>query len=384
MSRQNFYIIHGMGNDTVGLVGNITTPIAAKGGNIVDLRQDVLHGLFTIYLVVDLADCELRFESLKEMINTIAEDTGLRLSVEPYHPIARNPEKKNILIILIGGDKPGIIASISQTLGNYKANIESAKNIGREGLFLMELLTDVSHCTLPMDNLKKVIKQKMDEMGITVIFQTKDVFNKKKRVILFDVSHSLIPVDTQAEILKQTGLTSEDINSAYPKSDAVTVLSKAAKLLEGLSADVISTIANGIYVEAGTMELLQTLKIMGYKIGMVSNGFLVFVEEFARKLGLDYRYGVEIHIDDDSRTVIGDIASDELIKRSINIIQEQIAQKEDIEKDDVTVVSDKKLPIMPGIRIELNLEMILDMVNKHVINKENLIGLLGTFGIPRT
>ena len=62
MSRKNFYIIHGMGNDTVGLVGNITTPIAAKGGNIVDLRQDVLHGLFTIYLVVDLADSELRFE----------------------------------------------------------------------------------------------------------------------------------------------------------------------------------------------------------------------------------------------------------------------------------------------------------------------------------
>jgi phosphoserine phosphatase len=384
MSRQNFYIIHGMGNDTVGLVGNITTPIAAKGGNIVDLRQDVLHGLFTIYLVVDLADSELRFESLKEMINTIAEDTGLRLSVEHYHPVARNPEKKNILIILIGGDKPGIIASISQTLGNYKANIESAQNIGREGLFLMELLTDVSHCTLPMDNLKKVIKQKMDEKGITVIFQTEDVFNKKKRVILFDINHCLIPVDTQAEILKQSGLTSEDLNSAYPTGDPVIVLSKAAKLLEGLSADVINTIAKGIYVEAGTMELLQTLKIMGYKIGVVSNGFSVFAEVLARKLGLDYSYGVGLRIDDDSRTVSGLIAAEEVINRSINVLQEQIAQKEYIEKDDVTVVSDKNLPIMPGLRIEISLEMILDMVNKHVISKDNLIGLLGSFGIPRT
>ncbi len=383
MSRQSFYIIHGMGNDAVGLVGNITTPIASAGGNIVDLRQDVLHGLFTIYLVVDLTDCELRFESLKNMIKTIAEDTGLKLSVEPYHPVARNPEKKNILMILIGSDKPGIIASISQTLGNYKANIESSKNIGREGLFLMELLTDTSHCTLPMDNLKKVIKQKMDKMGITVIFQTEDVFIKKKRVILFDISHSLIPVDTKVEILQQTGLTSKDINSAYPTSDKVTALSKAAQLLEGLSADVISTIAKGIYVEAGTMELLQTLKIMGYKIGIVSNGFSVFVEELARKLGLDYSYGVGLHIDDDSRTVSGEIAADEVINRSINVLKGQIAQKEYIDKEDVTVVSDKRLPIMPGIRIEVNLEMILDMVNKHVISKDNLIGLLGSFGIPR-
>ncbi|MEJ2053763.1 MAG: ACT domain-containing protein, partial [Calditrichaceae bacterium] len=65
MSRQRLYIVHGMGNDAVGLVGGITEPIASAGGNIVDLRQDVLHGLFTIYLVVDLTDCEIRIDAFK-------------------------------------------------------------------------------------------------------------------------------------------------------------------------------------------------------------------------------------------------------------------------------------------------------------------------------
>ena len=116
-------------------MGRITSPIAGVGGNIVDLRQDVLHGLFTIYLVVDLTACDLRIDKFKDIIKSIAEDTGLALSVDTYHPVARNPEKKNILVILIGSDKPGIIASIAKTLGNYKANIEFAKNIGREGLF---------------------------------------------------------------------------------------------------------------------------------------------------------------------------------------------------------------------------------------------------------
>jgi phosphoserine phosphatase len=303
MSRQRFYIVHGMGNDAVGLVGNITTPIASAGGNIVDLRQDVLHGLFTIYMVVDLTDCELRIDAFKDIIKSIAEDTGLQLSVDTYHPIARNPEKKNILMILVGYDKPGIIASISQTLGNYKANIEFAQNIAREGIFLMELLIDVSYCTLPLDNLKSIVTQKMSEMEITAMFQTKDVFNKKKRIILFDISHSLIPANTVTEILQQTRLTPEDLASTYPKDNVVTALTKAAQLLEGLPADVINTLANDIQIEAGTTELLQTLKIMGYKICVVCNGFSVFVDAVTQKIGLDYSYGVELEINEDSRTV---------------------------------------------------------------------------------
>lgn len=381
MSRQRLYIVHGMGNDAVGLVGSITTPIASAGGNIIDLRQDVLHGLFTIYMVVDLADCELRFDAFKDIIKSIAEDTGLTLSVDTYHPVARNPEKKNLLIILVGSDKPGIIASVAQTLSNYKANIEFAKNIGREGIFLMELLTDVSHCTLPLDNLMNVITQKMNEMDITALFQTEDVFNKKKRVILFNFTHSLIPANTINEILKQTELTTDDITSAYPKGNTVTALKRAAQLLEGLSADVINTIANGILVEDDTTELLETLKIMGYKICIVSNGFSVFIDALAREFGINYSYGVQLKIEDDSRLVSGEIVADEVVKRSIDDFKKQVAQKEQIGVEDVTVVSDEGLTETPGIRIEFNLEMILEMYNKHVVSKNNLLGLLGSLGI---
>lgn len=383
MSQQRLYIVHGMGNDGVGLVGKITNSIASEGGNIVDLRQDVLHGLFTIYLVVDLTDCKLRLEKFKELIKSIGEDTGLELTVDNYHPVARNPKKKNILIVLVGPDKPGIIASIAQTLGNYKANIEFAKNVARENIFLMELLTDVSHCTVPLENLTAAITKKMDEVGIIALFQTNDVFNKKKRVILFDITHSLIPNDTVREILHQTELTSGEITAAFPANDAVISLNKAAKLLEGLSIDVLTNIAKDISVDAGTIELIQTLKVMGYKICIVTDGFSVFVDAIAERLGVVHRYGVDLDVDDDSRIVSGEIVSTEFDSLSIDVVKKQLAEKEQISIDDVTVVSDQGLPETPGIRIELNLETILEMYNKHVINKDNLIGLLGSLGIQR-
>lgn len=383
MSQQRLYIVHGMGNDGVGLVGKITNPIASAGGNIVDLRQDVLHGLFTIYFVVDLTECNLRLEKFKQLIESIGEDTGLVLTVDNYHPIARNPEKKNILIILVGQDKPGIIASIAQTLGNYKANIEFAKNVARENIFLMELLTDVSHCMLPLENLMSVITKNMSDVGITALFQTDDVFNKKKRIVLFDITHTLIPDDTVREILHHTELTSEDIKSAFPASDATASINQAAKLLEGLSSDVLNKIANDISVDPGTIELIQTLKVMGYKICIVTDGFSIFVDAIAQKLGVIHRYGVELDIDDDSRLVSGEIAANQIESLSLETIKNQLAEKEQISIADITVVSDEGLPETPGIRIELNLETILDMYNKHVINKENLMGVLGSLGIQR-
>ena len=383
MSKRRLYIVHGMGNDQVGLVGSITTPIAAAGGNIVDLRQDVLHGLFTIYMVVDLTDCELRIDSFQDMIKTIAEDTGLAMSVNIYHPVARNPEKKNMLMILVGRDKPGIIASVSQTLSNYKVNIEIAQNIGREDIFLMELLTDVSHCTLPLGNLKSVVTQKMNKLGITAIFQSEDVFNKKKRVILFDFVHSLIPENTVAEILQQIGLTHDDLASTVPASKTVEALSAAARKLEGLPADVIATIASGIGVEEGTTELLQTLKIMGYKIGIISNGFTPFTDALAQKLDIEHSYGVPLYIDDDSRIVNGEIAVDEVLNRTIETIKENVAHIENVEPEDITIVSDGGQTEPPGIRLTLDLETVLDMYNKHIISKDNMLGLVASLGIQR-
>ncbi|MEJ2628324.1 MAG: hypothetical protein P8078_07200, partial [bacterium] len=310
-------------------------------------------------------------------------DTGLELSVNTYHPKARNPEKKNILMILVGCDKPGIIASVSQTLGKYQANIEFTQNIARQGIFLTELLTDVSNCTLPIDNLKNIIIKKMSTMGINAIFQTKDVFIKKKRIILFDIVNSLIPANTVQEILDQTGIRKNDIKSAYSGPNIIPVLTKAAKLLEGLSDDVISTIADNLCIEAGTTELLQTLKIMGYKICIVSTGFSVFLDVITQKLGIDHSYNVELNIDHDSRLVTDEIVVDEVAKRSMEDIKKQMVETEQIKLEDITIVCDQRLPATPGIRIDLHLEKILDLFNKHVITKDNIIGLLGSFGKPR-
>ena len=383
--RSMLYIVYGIGRDAVGLVGGITAPIAEVGGNIVDMRQDVLHGLFTIYMVVDLKQASASPEEFETLLDRIGEETGVRLSIEKYSPVARSAEKTNILLTLVGRDKPGIIAAISEKLCTYNINIEISEMVAREGVFLMDLLCDVGRSSVPMENLKGVVREIMASMDISTMFQTEDVFNKKKKIVLFDLSQSFMAPETLREVLNLSGIDGSRIARAAGREDDLSYMHATAGYLDGLPLNVVDAVADSTQVSPGTMELLQTLKIMGYKIGLLSTGFTFFLEPIRRKLDIDYAFGFELPVDDDSKTLVGDIAPGVLSPLKLSAIIENLAATEKVEREDITIISDRGRddPRTPGIRLDFNMKVILDFHNQHILSRDALTGLLRSFGIPR-
>ncbi len=382
MTRERLYIVHGMGRDAVGLVGRIAAAIASARGNIVDLRQDVLHGLFTVYLVVDLSGSDLRIEGLQVLVGRLGEDTGLAFSVDAYHPVARSPEKKNLLVIVLGPDRPGIIASVCETLGRYGGNIESARTVARAGVFVMELLSDIGHATLPLDNLKAVLREHASAMGVRAAFQTEDVFNKRKRIILFDLTGSFLGPALRRDVLAQTGSASVDLSDLYSPTDLRRSLERAAARLEGLPVQVVNAVVAHATPTPETMELLQTLKIMGYRTALACDGFAPFTEAIPRKLAIDYSFGVTLPVDDDSGAIIGTLPADARRGREGDVVRGHLTKQESVDEDDITVVSDLGAAEPPGIRLSFDLEQLLGFYNTRVLSRENVLGLLGSFGIP--
>lgn len=386
MLQEKLYIIHGTGTDKVGLVKNITMPLAEINGNIVDLRQDVMHGLFTIYLVVDLTEANVNAEEFRGIVTRIAEQTDMALSVDKYTPIARDPGKKNILLILVGSDKPGIAAKISETLSKYRINIEFSQMIARERVFLMELLIDISHCTLPFSNLHNVLKQSMRSMDITALIQDKDVFNKKKRIIIFNGNSSFLPPELQHEILSQTGIGRDELKRAYEEDPAEQRPVTAYGLLDGLPLQVLENIFHSVSAAPGTQELLQTLKIMGYKIALVSPAFMPLLEKIKDMLAIDYCFGFPLPINDDTRSLSREMLDDQATVPRETQIRDILCRKEGVSPEDITTLGNKGggSLLCPGIQLEFDLKLILDYYNQHILSKENILGLLGAFGLPRT
>jgi len=375
MARERLFIMHGMGPDATGLVGTITGEIARHKGNIVDLRQDVLHGLFIFYAVVDLSGSDMRIDEFNKTVRSISEDTGIALNVETYNPVARNPEKKNMLLILLGTDRTGIISSISSLLGDYSINIEFARTIGREGVFLMELMTDISSCSIPVENIKSTIGSTMSQMGIKALFQTEHVFNKKKRVILFDIDRSLMDDSQREEVVRQAGLDSADLNALLAEQSCSTI----AKRLEGLSVTTYENLIADVHATPDTVELLQTLKTMGYVIGLISSASSIFVDSLSSKLNIDHAYGIPFEVNDDTRCFTGCIEEGFTGMNRHQIITE-IVLRQGITSEDVTIINAGSGSFLPGIHPVFNLGTVLELYNRRTVSRELLNALIASFG----
>ena len=379
---EKLVIVFGTGPDAVGLVERITAPVAAVGGNIIDLRQDVLHGLFTLFMVVDLAQASLTETELPALVARLSAETGLDLRVDPYRPQPRAGARQPLLLILLGRDRPGIVAAVTGLLKTYTINVELAEMIAREGIFLMELLVDLHHCAIPLDNLRQELRQRMGELGIDTLFQSEGVFNKRKRVLLFDLRASLMDKGTREAILRLAGIPAADLALAPGQGDW-DCLSHSAACLEGLPLDVIANVARAVTVGAGTLELIQTLKTMGYRVALACRAFDCVAGILRARLGIDHCFGVSLTENDDAMTLTGELEEGALENLSLAALTRRLAKLEGVEREEITVIasdpSDADAPL-PGIRLDFDMKLILDYHNQHILSRQALIGLLGSFG----
>ncbi len=382
MTGERLFVIYGAGNDGIGLVGKITTPLAEAGGNIVDLRQDVLHGLFTIYLVVDFAAAGVDLEKCRALTASIAESASLTLSADRFAPVPRSAEKTNLLCILVGEDRPGIAAKISATLSRYQVNIEFSKMIAREGVFLMELLVDCSRAAIPLENLEREIVTAMAEMKIKAVVQNEDVFNKKKRWLVFSLAKSFLGPETAAEIARQTGLGAAALKQTYGGQEPAPLA--AAALLDGLGSEVLDKVAAAAKPTPDSQELVQTLKTFGYRVALVCPAVDALVDRTVRLLGIDSARGLALEADSDTRRLSAETAAEALARCGEEAFLRDLARQEGLIPDEITVIRDAGSAgaVPPGIRLEWDLKSILELYNQRVLSRDNVLGLLGCFGMP--
>jgi predicted amino acid-binding ACT domain protein/phosphoserine phosphatase len=286
-------------------------------------------------------------------------------------------------VILLGADRPGIVASVSDILGRYRANIETVQSVAREGMFLMELLTDVSQCRIPLENLMANIENTMRDLGMQTRFQAQDVFNKKKRAVLLDVRHSFMDSATAREIVVQAGLDPARVRETFDTADPTSCLQRAGALIHRLPASVLSTISAGVTPTRGTTELVQTLKTMGYRVALATTALSGVVEPWAKELGLDHCFAVPTRIDDDEQTVDGELTAEDCAASSVDSAIRVVATAEQMDGNDITVIGDVAADAPVGIRLEFDLAQLLHLRNERVLSSDQLLGLLGCFGLPR-
>lgn len=86
------------------------------------------------------------------------------------------------IVTVIGKDKAGIIASVSNVLAQNNVNIEDISQTIVQGNFTMIMLTDLTHSNLPLRELASVLSELGEKIGVSVHVQHEDVFNAMHKV----------------------------------------------------------------------------------------------------------------------------------------------------------------------------------------------------------
>ena len=86
------------------------------------------------------------------------------------------------VITVVGKDRTGIIAAISQKLSDHKVNIQDISQNVMDEMFAMVMFVDITPCTVPFDALCAELDGVGTEMGMKVHCMHEDIFNAMHRI----------------------------------------------------------------------------------------------------------------------------------------------------------------------------------------------------------
>jgi len=335
-------MITATGKDKPGLITEITESIANANGNIVDIEAFSMRGLFAIFMIVDCRNISIPLETLKNQLMNIGGRIGLDVNIEPITEGRRKSGKKLVLLTTLGKDRPGIVAKISKFLSENNANIERIRMIAYGELNAMELLVDINEILVPIEEFKEALSKECKAVGQDVVFQKDTVFRKPKRLIVFDVDGTLIDAEMIDELAKAAGvgrkvseITTRAMNGEIEFKQA---LRERVRLLKGLPVEVLDSIVENLDVTPGAEELITALKALGYKIALISGGFMQFVDKIKEKLGIDYAYANKLVIKDGKLT--GELEEPIIDAERKAELMREIAERENLLMEQVVAVGD--------------------------------------------
>lgn len=81
-----------------------------------------------------------------------------------------------VVITIIGYDRVGIVAMVSQACAESNVNILDINQNIMNGFFNMVMIADTAQATMPLRDLQEKLRIKGEEMGLQIKIQSEDIF----------------------------------------------------------------------------------------------------------------------------------------------------------------------------------------------------------------
>ncbi|MFQ5768887.1 MAG: phosphoserine phosphatase SerB [bacterium] len=387
MKDKKYIILTTFGKNQPYLIADICRAVTDSKLNIVAVEQNALHGLFILFMVTEPVSKEDTVEEVSQRLKANAKSLSLEVNVDVVEAATalKSVEKNLQVFTIIGRDKVGILKAITNTLANFRVNIERMHHLARGELVALEMMVDASELR-DLSLLKEVIQRTCDEVGFDTIIQPDTPYRQRRRLVVFDMDNTIIEgeiIDELAKIANVGEKVTEITHRAMAgEIEFKQALQERVLLLKGLPLSVLEEVAAGLELTTGTYELISTLKAMGFKVALISGGFTYFANRLKEQLGFDYAYANDLEIKNGALT--GKVKGRIIDRKAKGRIVQELAQKEGLRREEIVAVgdgaNDEIMLKNAGFGIAFNASELLKKVADGRLTHSNLLGLLYCLG----
>jgi phosphoserine phosphatase len=384
--KKDFVMVTVSGPDQPGITAAFSKILVDNQVEIVDIEQASLQDFLGLSFLLDMSGAKQSKDGvLKDLL---FEASRLRLTLNfrlfsEKEMKARN--SKNLFILTYFGDTLAL-AEISNILAEENANIQMISNLTRHCASCVELTIDVNEVK-NLSRLKARVIAKSHELNIDLALQKMEAYRKNKRLVFFDMDSTLVDMEIIDEMAQRAGVFKE-VSRITEKAmrgdiDFEESLTQRVALLKGLKVEELEKIRKDMKLSAGAEDLVDTLKRLGFKLGLVSGGFDYFSDFLREKLGLDFSYANQLEIKSGALTgkVLGKIVDNTYKAKIVNMV----SSEEGVLLDQTVAIGDGAndglMLGQAGLGIAYNAKEKLERVANMSLGRARLRNILYILGI---
>jgi glycine cleavage system transcriptional repressor len=171
-----------IGRDRPGIVANVSGVLYRHRSSIEDLSQTVIRGQFAMILIAPMGE-GASAQALKSELRDLSRDLSLDIDLRWLKPEDLIPceagKTEPFIITARGKDRPGLVYGISELLAEREINITNlaakVAKLGQEPEYIQVFEVEIPK-GMDYGLLQKKLRQRAQEMGVSVDLQHKDTF----------------------------------------------------------------------------------------------------------------------------------------------------------------------------------------------------------------